>query len=65
VNVAWFDGATAGDGQNNGAGGIICFNQSNVIKWTFNIGAGTNNRAELLGVWSLDHSLFSQNFQHT
>jgi len=51
-NVGWFNGATVGDKKNSGAEGIIGFNQINVIKWTFNIGAGTNNRAELLGVWS-------------
>jgi hypothetical protein len=58
--VGWFDGAT-GDGQNNGVGGVICINPNYLIKWTFNLGVGTNNRAELMGVWT--YPLFIKNPQ--
>jgi ribonuclease HI len=50
--VGWFDGATTADGTNSGAGGIISLNATTSFKWTFNTGAGTNNREELLGVWT-------------
>jgi len=50
--VGWFDGATTADGTNNGAGGVININANTLFKWTFNTGAETNNREELLGVWT-------------
>jgi ribonuclease HI len=50
--VGWFDGAATADGTNSGAGGIISLNANTSFKWTFNTGAGTNNRVELLGVWT-------------
>jgi ribonuclease HI len=49
--VGWFDGAASADGTQSGARGIIRISDSTVYKWTFNTGPGTNNRAELLGVW--------------
>jgi len=50
--VGWFDGAATADVSNSGAGGIISLNANTSFKWTFNTGARTNNRAELLGVWT-------------
>jgi hypothetical protein len=50
--VGWFDGAATTDGSHSGVGGIIKLNATTSFKWTFNTGAGTNNRAELLGVWA-------------
>jgi hypothetical protein len=50
--VGWFDGVASGDGLNSGVGGVISLNTNYHFKWTFNTGAGTNNRAELMGVWT-------------
>jgi ribonuclease HI len=50
--VGWFDGSATGDSQNNSAGGVICINQNYLIKWSFNTGVGTNNKAELMAVWT-------------
>jgi hypothetical protein len=50
--VGCFDGATTTDGSNSGVGGVISLNANTFFKWMFNTGAGTNNRAKLLGVWT-------------
>jgi ribonuclease HI len=50
--VDWFDGAASGDRQRSGAGGVIQFDQKHIIKWTFNLGAGSNKIAVLIGVWT-------------
>jgi ribonuclease HI len=50
--VGWFDGASTADGSNSGAGGVFSLNANISFKWTFNTGVGTNNRAELLGMWT-------------
>jgi ribonuclease HI len=49
----WFDGAAESSGLNSGARGIIKLNGHCSYKWYINCGQGTNNRAELLGVWAL------------
>jgi ribonuclease HI len=51
--MGWFDGATAANGLNNGAGGVIRINDQSNYHWLLNCGCGTNTRAELLGVWAL------------
>jgi ribonuclease HI len=50
--MCWFDSVAAGDGKNSGVGGILSIAHNHFIKWTFNSGVGTNNRAELLGIWT-------------
>jgi ribonuclease HI len=50
--VGWFHGVASGDGLNSGVGGALSLNANSHLKWTFNTGDGTNNRAELLGVWN-------------
>jgi hypothetical protein len=51
-SIASFDGAALSNGKCCGAGGIIKTLESNVIKWHINCGAGTNTKAELMGVWA-------------
>jgi ribonuclease HI len=53
--MCWFDGAATGDGKNSGVGGILTVAHKHFIKWTFNLGCSTNNRAELLGVFTTLH----------
>jgi ribonuclease HI len=50
--LACFDGATLSNGECCGAGGIIKTHASKVIKWYINCGAGTNTKAELMGLWA-------------
>jgi ribonuclease HI len=50
--VGWFDGVTAGNRLCSGVGGVIQIDPNIIIKWNFNLGGGTNNRAELIGVWT-------------
>jgi ribonuclease HI len=49
----WFDGVVEASGDNCGAGGFIKINEHRCYKWFFNIGPGTNTKAELLGAWAL------------
>jgi hypothetical protein len=51
-SIACFDGATFSNGKCCGAGGIIKILESTVFKWYINCGAGTNTKAELMGVWA-------------
>jgi ribonuclease HI len=50
--VAYFDGAARASGDCCGAGGLYKSHSSRVTYWYLNCGAGTNNRAELLGLWA-------------
>jgi ribonuclease HI len=50
--VACFDGAASSNGLRCGAGGIFRFHPSRITKWFINCGAGTNTKAELLGLWA-------------
>jgi ribonuclease HI len=49
--VGWFDGVASSSGLQSGVGGILKISDNTLYKWTFNTGPGSNNRAELLGVW--------------
>jgi ribonuclease HI len=51
--IGWFDGASQQNGEHSGAGGVIKIREHTFYKWMINCGAGTNTRAELLGVWAL------------
>jgi len=51
--VGWFDGVTTSSGTNNGAGGVIKYNEKCSYKWYMNCGPGSNTRVELLGAWAL------------
>jgi ribonuclease HI len=51
-NIAWFDGTSQNVGLHCGAGGLIKRLDHTKITWTFNCGAGSNTKAELLGVWA-------------
>jgi hypothetical protein len=50
--VGWIDGVATANGTNSGARGVISLNANTSFKWTFNTGAGTNNGAESLGIWT-------------
>jgi ribonuclease HI len=50
--LACFDGAAHSSGLCCGAGGIFRFHSSRVTKWFINCGAGSNTKAELLGLWA-------------
>jgi hypothetical protein len=50
--VAFFDGASEAGGSNCGAGGVVKSRDSTEYRWYFNCGAGTNTKAELMGVWA-------------
>jgi ribonuclease HI len=50
--VAWFDGAALANGGSCGAGGSFKSHPSRVTSWFLNCGIGTNNRAELMGLWA-------------
>jgi hypothetical protein len=52
ILVGWFDGVASSSGIQSGAGGITKISDNTVYKWSFNSGPGSNNRAELLGVWA-------------
>jgi ribonuclease HI len=49
--VAFFDGAALSSGNCCGAGGIFKTHPSRTTMWFLNCGEGTNNKAELLGLW--------------
>jgi hypothetical protein len=51
-SVACFDGATFANGKCCGAGGIIKFHETKILKWYINCGASTNTKAELMGLWA-------------
>jgi len=59
TNALWgitsrvFDRAAHVQGLKNGAGGVIRIDEHTKYKWSLNCRPGTNNRAELLGVWAL------------
>ena len=46
-----FDGAALSSGLCCGARGTFRAHQKRTTKWCLNCGAGTNNKAELLGLW--------------
>jgi ribonuclease HI len=48
---AFFDGAALSNGLCCGAGGTFRAHRSRTTNWFLNCGAGTNNKAELLGLW--------------
>jgi ribonuclease HI len=50
--VACFDGAAQASGGSCGAGGFFKFHPSRCTWWFLNCGIGTNNKAELLGLWA-------------
>jgi len=50
--VACFDGAAMASGGCCGARGLFKTHPSRITFWFLNCGAGTNNRAELLGLWA-------------
>jgi ribonuclease HI len=50
--IAFFDGAAKSDGSCCGAGGFFKHHQSKITNWFINGGAGSNTRAELLGLWA-------------
>jgi hypothetical protein len=50
-SLAYFDGASIDGGSICGAGGTIKCTNSQVYRWYFNGGSGTNTKAELLGAW--------------
>jgi ribonuclease HI len=51
-NNAWFDNTSQNSGLQCGVGGCILLSDGTKITWTFNYGAGSNTKAELLGVWA-------------
>ena len=50
--LACFDGDALENGECCGAGGIFKRHASRITKWFLNCGAGTNTKAELLGLWA-------------
>jgi ribonuclease HI len=50
--LACFDGAAQSNGLCCGAGGTFKTHPSRITKWFINCGAGTNTKAELLGLWA-------------
>jgi ribonuclease HI len=50
--IAFFDGAAQSNGSSCGAGGFFKTHQSRITNWFINCGAGTNTKAELLGLWA-------------
>jgi ribonuclease HI len=50
--VACFDGAALSSGGCCGAGGFFKNHPSRITMWFLNCGVGTNNKAELLGLWA-------------
>jgi ribonuclease HI len=47
-----FDGAALSTGNCCGAGGYFKAHPSRITKWLLNCGPGSNNKAELLGLWT-------------
>jgi hypothetical protein len=52
TTIAYFDGAAHQSGAYCGAGGVLKLPDLTCIRWTFNVGQGTNTKAELLGAWA-------------
>jgi ribonuclease HI len=50
--LACFDGAAQSNGLCCGAGGIFKTHPSRITKWFINCGAGSNTKAELMGLWA-------------
>lgn len=50
--VVFFDGAAMSGGGNCGAGGIFKTHPNRTTKWFLNCGEGSNNKAELMGLWA-------------
>jgi ribonuclease HI len=50
--LACFDGAAQSNGLCCGAGGTFKSHPSRVTKWFINCGAGSNTKAELMGLWA-------------
>lgn len=50
--VAFFDGAALSSGGSCGAGGFFKTHPFRTTMWFLNCGEGTNNKAELLGLWA-------------
>jgi ribonuclease HI len=50
--LACFDGAALSTGLCCGAGGTFKTHSSRITKWFLNCGAGTNTKAELMGLWA-------------
>jgi ribonuclease HI len=50
--LACFDGATLSNGECCGAGGFFKTHSSRITKWFINCRAGTNTKAELMGLWA-------------
>jgi ribonuclease HI len=50
--LACFDGATLSNGKCCGAGGFFKTHSARITKWFINCGAGTNTKAELMGLWA-------------
>jgi len=50
--LACFDGAAQSNGLCCGAGGIFKTHLLRITKWFLNCGAGTNTKAELMGLWA-------------
>jgi ribonuclease HI len=50
--LACFDGAALANGECCGAGGFFKSHATRITKWFLNCGAGTNTKAELLGLWA-------------
>jgi ribonuclease HI len=50
--LACFDGAALSTGSCCGAGGYFKAHPSRITKWFLNCGPGSNNKAELLGLWA-------------
>ena len=49
--MAFFDGAALENGECCGAGGFFKSHATRITKWFLNCGAGSNTKAELLGLW--------------
>ena len=49
----YFDGASQGEPTLGGVGGIAYLNDSTKFEITFTLGQGTNNKAELVALWSI------------
>jgi ribonuclease HI len=50
--IAFFDGAAQSSGSVCGAGGTFKTHPTRITNWFINCGAGTNTKAELMGLWA-------------
>jgi ribonuclease HI len=62
--VACFDGAALSSGGCCGAGGFFKTHTSRITLWFLNCGVGTNNKAELLGLWAALYLASSWSISH-